>query len=166
MLALGMSAMAQNPYAYNAATGDMAIDGTEIPVLYTLNAAAERVMVDFIDVTGEVAKSVELTEADATAGNHTVDVSLEGLVAGADYTLAIRVKGAALTAPVQCDPVYTFWSPYGIAVDIDPMSEYFGRILVTECQPSLNAKDANTAYWTSNQYPGGVGCGLYVFDPK
>lgn len=165
LLALGLTATAQNPYAYNAATGDMAIDGTEVPVLYSLNAAAERVVVDFIDGNGGVAKSVELTQDDATAGDHNVVLSLEGLEAGADYTLAIRVKGAALAAPVQCDPVYTFWSPYGIAVDIDPMSVHFGRILVTECQPSVNAKGATTNYWTSNQHSG-VGVGIYDFDPQ
>lgn len=164
LLALGMTAFAQNPYAYNASTGEAG--ALDLPVTYTLNAAAERVVVDFIDVDGTVAKSVELEAENLTAGEHTAVVSFEGLEANATYSVAIRVKGAEIDAPVQCDPVYTFWSPYGIAVDNDPLSKHFGRILVTECQPSVNAKGPETAYWTSVQAEGGVGVGLYVFDPQ
>ena len=163
LLALGLTAFAQNPFAYNASTGEAA--DQDLPVIYSLNAAAERVVVDFIDETGAVAQSVELGDEFLTAGEHVAQVSFADLDVGATYSLAIRVKGAALTAPVQCDPVYTFWSPYGIAIDNDPMSPHFGRILVTECQPSVNAKGPNTVYWTSNQHSG-VGVGLYEFDQQ
>lgn len=162
MLTLGLTAFAQNPYAYNASTG--AVSDQALPVNYTLNAAAVSVIVDFIDANGAVAMSAELGEEFLTAGEHAANVSIEGLDPGT-YSLAIRVKGAALEAPVQCDPVYTFWSPYGIAVDNDPMSKHFGRVLVTECQPSVNGKGSTTAYWTSNQHSG-VGVGLYEFDPQ
>lgn len=163
VMAMGLTAFAQNPFAYNASTGD-ATD-QDLPVNYTLNAAAERVVVDFIDANGAIAKSVELGDEFLTAGDHAASVSIEGLESGQTYSLAIRVKGAALEAPVQCDPVYTFWSPYGIAIDNNPMSKHFGRVLVTECQPSINDKIAGSAYWTSNQN-GGVGVGLYDFDPQ
>ena len=163
LLALGLTAFAQNPFAYNASTGEAA--DNDLPVTYSLNAAAERVVVDFIDANGAAAKSVELGEEFLTAGEHTALVSFEGLEPDATYSLAIRVLGAVLDAPVQCDPVYTFWSPYGIAIDNDPMSKHFGRILVTECQPSVNAKGPGTAYWTSNQHSG-VGVGLYEFDQQ
>lgn len=162
MLTLGLTAFAQNPYAYNASTG--AVSDQALPVNYTLNAAAVSVIVDFIDANGAVAMSAELGEEFLTAGEHAANVSIEGLDPGT-YSLAIRVKGAALEAPVQCDPVYTFWSPYGIAIDNDPMSKHFGRVLVTECQPSVNGKGSTTAYWTSNQHSG-VGVGLYEFDPQ
>ena len=163
VLAFGMSALAQNPYAYNASTSDFAANGEEVTVNYTLNAAAERVAVDIIDLNGTVAKTVEFGSTDNTAGDHSVVVDLSGLTPGSDYTLTLRVKGAAIQAPVELTK-YTFWSPYGIAVDNNPMSAHFGRILVTECQNSVNAKDANSAYWTSNQHSG-VGAGIYVFDP-
>lgn len=140
VMAMGLTAFAQNPFAYNASTGD-ATD-QDLPVNYTLNAAAERVVVDFIDANGAIAKSVELGDEFLTAGDHAASVSIEGLESGQTYSLAIRVKGAALEAPVQCDPVYTFWSPYGIAIDNNPMSKHFGRVLVTECQPSINDKVA------------------------
>ena len=162
MVAMGLTAFAQNPYAYNASTGDVADQA--LPVNYTLNAAAVSVAVDFIDANGAIVKSEDLGEEYLTAGEHAASVSIEGLDPGT-YSLAIRVKGAALDAPVQCDPVYKFWSPYGIAIDNDPMSKHFGRVLVTECQPSVNNKGATTAYWTSNQHSG-VGVGLYEFDPQ
>lgn len=163
LLALGLTAFAQNPFAYNASTGEAS--DQDLPVIYTLNAAAERVVVDFIDETGATAKSVELGEEFLTPGEHVALVSFEDLEVGETYSLAVRVKGAVLTAPVQCDPVYTFWSPYGIAIDNDPMSKHFGRVLITECQPSVNAKGATTAYWTSLNHSG-VGVGIYDFDPQ
>ncbi|MBP3738006.1 MAG: hypothetical protein J6I72_03005 [Muribaculaceae bacterium] len=163
LLAMGLAVNAQNPFAYNASTGE--IDGTDVPVNYTLNADAERVVVDFIDATGAVAKSVELDADFLTKGEHNAMVSLEDLDGGNEYTLAIRVKGADIDAPAQVGPVYTFWSPYGIAIDNNPLSTNFGRILVTECQPNVNAKNATTAYWTSNQHSG-VGAGIYAFDPQ
>ena len=162
MVAMGLTAFAQNPYAYNASTGEVADQA--LPVNYTLNAAAVSVAVDFIDANDAIVKSEDLGEEYLTAGEHAASVSIEGLDPGT-YSLAIRVKGAALDAPVQCDPVYTFWSPYGIAIDNNPMSKHFGRVLVTECQPSINDKVAGSAYWTSNQN-GGVGVGLYDFDPQ
>ena len=161
LLALGLSASAQNPFAYNATTGAVDADLLTVPVNYCLNAAAERVVVDFM-LNGDVVKSVELDEDALTAGEHTAYLTLEGLEP-ATYDLALRVKGTELAEPIQCDPVYTFWSPYGIAIDRDPMSPHFGRILVTECQPSVNAK--TSGYWTSNQIDG-VGVGIYEFDPQ
>lgn len=162
LLAMGLTVSAQNPFAYNASTGELS--DQLLPVNYTLNAPAVSVIVDFIDANGAIAKSAELGEEFLTAGEHATSVSIEGLEPG-NYSLAIRVKGAALEAPVQCDPVYTFWSPYGIAIDNDPMSSHFGRVLVAECQPSVNGKGSTSAYWTSNQHSG-VGVGLYEFDPQ
>lgn len=162
MLALGLAATAQTPYAYNASTGE--VSASDLPVTYTLNAAAERVVVDFIGDDGAAAKSVELGEEFLTAGEHTALVSFEGLEEGNTYTMAIRVKGAALNEP-QLKLMDRYWSPYGIAIDNDPMSKHFGRILVTECQPSVNAKDATTVYWTSVKHSG-VGVGIYEYDPQ
>ncbi len=161
LLAMGLSAAAQNPFAYNATTGVVDTDANTVPVNYCLNAAAERVVVDFM-LNGEVVKSVELDADALAAGEHSFNLSIEGLEP-ATYDMAIRVKGAELAEPVQCDPVYTFWSPYGIAIDNNPMSANFGRVLVTECQPSVNDKTAT--YFTSNQVEG-VGAGLYDFDPQ
>ena len=160
LLAMGLAVSAQNPYAYNASTSD--VEGTDVPVTYSLNAPAERVIVDFIDGTGTVAKSVELDAEYLTAGEHTALVSLEELTAGAEYTLAVRVKGAAIESP-QFKLMDIFWSPYGIAVDNDPMSKYFGRMLVTECQPTVNN---DGSYYTSLAGTTGVGVGIYVYDPQ
>ncbi|MBQ7691168.1 MAG: hypothetical protein IJT30_08290 [Muribaculaceae bacterium] len=158
LFALGLTAMAQNPFAYNATTGEVDASALTVPVNYTLNADAERVVVDFM-LNGEVKKSVELDATAITAGDHAVAVSLEGLDP-ATYDMAIRVKGAEVVEPV-CTLMDIFWSPYGIAIDNDPMSAHFGRMLVTECQPSVN----NSAdYYTSTASGTGVGAGLYVYD--
>ena len=160
MLALGLAATAQNPYAYNASTGD--VSASDLPVNYSLNAAAERVVVDFIDANGAVAKSVELGEEFLTAGEHQALVAFDGLTTGETYTLAIRVKGAE-RAEAECKLMDIMWSPYGIAVDNDPMSANFGRMLVTECQPSVNG---SADYFTSTASGTGVGAGIYVYDPQ
>lgn len=157
LLALGMTAFAQNPYAYNASTGEVA--DQDLPVIYSLNAAAERVVVDFIDETGATAKSVELGEEFLTPGEHVALVSFEDLEVGTTYSLGIRVKGAAITEPVSIF-MDVIWGGYGIAVDKNPMNKHFGRILVTECRPYMN----NT-YYTSAASTG-VGAGIYEYDPQ
>lgn len=163
--ALGFTASAQTPYAYGLKTvgiTDGTVEtGTEaITVDYTLNAAATGVAVEIYNGT-ELVKTVDLSAeaANLAVGAHEVSVPIADLAAGVQYTWKVNVQSPAITTPTAFSHAqYTFWSPYGIAVDNNPESDHFGRILVTECQPNMN-----TDYWTKTE---GVGVGVYAFDPQ
>lgn len=169
LLAAGLCAAvftagAQNPFAYGiSATLPENNQFTEgyaeaLPISYTLNAAATKVTINFYkDGATTPAKQVELTDTSLlTAGQHTTDVAVADLKSGA-YTWSVTATGAAITAPVEMTNHIQFWSPYGIAIDNDPQSAHFGRVLCGESQAS-----APSNYFS--QQHGGIG--LFEFDPQ
>lgn len=156
-IALGLMASAQTPYAYGLQS-----ELTNKTLRATFNVAgstASGIEVGVYD-GDELVKSAEVE--DLTAGLKEVEIDLTGLDESKTYTWSVSVGAPAVTAPTVFPQVYTFWSPYGIAIDKNTNSDHFGRILVTECQPSVHGK---TAYWTSDVSEG-VGVGIYAFDPN
>lgn len=159
-----LTASAQNPFAYGISAtlpeGNQFVEGyaEALPISYTLNAAATKVAINFYkDGATTPVKTVELTAAEAlTAGTHTADVAVSDLKNGA-YTWSITATGAAITSPVEMDKYIQFWSPYGIAIDNDPQSAHFGRVLCGESQATAPA-----TYFS--QQHGGIG--LFEFDPQ
>ena len=158
---MAVAAYAQNPFAYGLKASD--VNDGKVTFSYTLNAAAESVVINFIPANGKgEGEPFEVTGDGLTAGAHEVEVPVDGFANG-EYTWSMTVKGAVVEAPVKVGPTETFWSPYGIAIDKNPQSANFGRILVTESQASVNGK--TSTYWTSNQLEG-VGPGIYAYDPQ
>lgn len=169
LAALAFSASAQHPFAYNLhADGitDHFATGKTITVNYTLNADAVSGSVKILEVTsqGQPVAEVVLEGDQLTKGTHAVEISVENLAPGVDYGYVISTTGAATDTPKEVfsdfgsGAAHTFWSPYGLAIDNDPESKHFGRVLVTETQ----SNQANT-YFAKAQ---GVGAGLYEFDPQ
>ena len=158
---MAVAAYAQNPFAYGLKASD--VNDGKVTFSYSLNAAAENVVINFIPVGEGEEGSFEVPAEGLTAGAHEVEVPVDGLTDGAEYSWAMTVKGVAITEPVKVGPTETYWSPYGIAIDKNPQSANFGRILVTESQASVNGK--TSGYWTSNQLEG-VGPGIYAYDPQ
>jgi hypothetical protein len=155
---MAVAAYAQNPFAYGLKASD--VENGKVTFSYTLNAAAESVVINFIPANGKgEGEPFEVTGDGLTAGAHEVEVPVDGFADG-EYTWSMTVKGALVETPTKVTPSETFWSPYGIAIDKNPQSPNFGRILVTECQPTLP-----NSYWTSAQQQG-VGPGIYAYDPQ
>jgi len=156
-----------NPYAYNLkvtgveqnSSGENEATGETVTFCYTLNAPAVKITLNVYNGT-ETLFSQEYTDATLlTAGDHTLEVAVADMGdGGVDASWSIVATGETLTAPVETSTTYTFWSPYGIAVDNNPESAHFGRILVTESQMNMS-----TSYWTNSE---GVLAGIYEFDPQ
>lgn len=166
LFAMALTAGAQNPFAYGLSTEGVSegkVLGSELTVKYTLNAPAQSVVIKLIPLeVNQVPEEISVDAEGLTAGDHEIAIPVEGLIPNVDYTFSIVATGEAITEPRVVGPVYTFWSPYGICVDNDPESPYFGRILVTEAQVNI---PSNSKYWT-NAGNGGVGAGIYAFDPQ
>ena len=157
---------ARNAYAYDIKVEE---GEGEYVVSYRLNAPAEAVEVQVANVAND---EVLLTYAGTTRANYTDDsktdvdnlntvtIPAADLPEGIEMSFRVAVTSQNVETPTAFSKEYKFWSPYGIAVDNNTDSPNFGRVLVTESQPSLPA----TGYHTSVD-DGGIGIGIYAFDP-
>ncbi len=156
------SAKAQNAFAYDisaSATSDPSV----CQVKYSLNAAASAVVIEVYNNNDKNTKLFEVAGT-TTAGANTVNVSfMNKNVPLGTYWFKIKVTSKNLTTPTLNSKQVRFWSPFGIAIDNNPVSKNFGRILVTESNTSL--PNTSTVYHSSKAN-GGIGVGLYAFDPQ
>ena len=154
---------ARNAYAYDIKVEQQ--EGNYV-VSYRLNAPASQVKVQ-LWADGEVAKEydgttiAQYTDENKTAVNNlnTVTVPAADIPQDTKVSFRVAVTSDVVDTPTALPKEYSFWSPYGIAVNNNTDSESFGRIIVTESQTSLPA----SGYHASTN-DGGIGIGLYQFD--
>lgn len=155
LLASAVSFAALNPYAYGLSSA-LSADETKLTVNYSLNATATAVSVVILD--GEtIVKTVDCADKGLTKGAYEVEIPTTDLPKTKSLTWKVEVSGTSVDKPTQESTNYSFWGPRGLAIDKDPESEYFGRILVTESYHPV--KDLSN-YISSNK-----GAGIYVFNP-
>lgn len=161
-MALGFaaSAMALNPYAYGV-QASLNADKTQLTATYSLNAAADSVK-GILYLNGTPNGTLRLPAPFWTKGEHTINVPIADLMganpAPGTYTVGVEVYGtsvASYEAASQYTTLYGIDHPQGVAVDTDPASPYFGRILTVECLESVNTK------WTLSSGK----AGLYALNP-
>ena len=154
---------ARNAYAY-----DIKVEhhtGNHV-VSYRLNAPASQVKVQ-LWADGEVVKEydgttiAQYTDENKTAVNNLNTVTIPAADVPVDTKVSFRVAVTSdvVDTPTALSKEYSFWSPYGIAVNNNTDSESFGRIIVTESQTSLPASG-----YHASAANGGIGIGLYAFD--
>ena len=142
-----------NPYAFGLES-ELSVDNTTLTVTYRLNNS-NATEVNVVVYNGE--DIVALVPGTTTIGVNTVEVATGNLPAGVELKWAVEVKGTSVETPTQETKMYSMYCPHGLAIDKDPESEYFGRILVAEAMQAVPA----SGYVTS-----GKGAGLYVFNPS
>lgn len=141
-----------NPYAYDLSS-ELSSDKKTLTINYKLNANANAVSAVIMNGETEV-KSFACTGI--TRGEHTVEIPTAELPVGPKYTWKIKVDGTSKDKPTQVSTYYSLYCSHGLAIDKNPESEYFGRILAAEGMDAVPA----TGYLSSGQ-----GGGLYVFNP-
>ena len=154
---------ARNAYAYDIKVEQQ--EGNYV-VSYRLNAPASQVKVQ-LWADGEVAKEydgttiAQYTDENKTAVNNLNTVTIPAADVPEDTKVSFRVAVTSdvVDTPTALSKEYSFWSPYGIAVNNNTDSESFGRIIVTESQTSLPASG-----YHASAANGGIGIGLYQFD--
>ena len=142
-----------NPYAFGLESV-LSDDKTTLTVTYRLNNS-NATSVNVLVYNGEdIVASIPGT---TTIGKNTVEVATGDLPAGVELKWAVEVNGTSVEAPTQDEKMFNLYCPHGLAIDTDPESENFGRILVAEAMQAVPA----SGYVTS-----GKGAGLYVFNPS
>ena len=142
-----------NPFAFGLESV-LSEDASVLTVTYRLNNS-NATSVDVVVYNGE--EVVATVPGTTTIGVNVVEVATADLPAGVQLTWGIVVKGTSVEAPTQEEKMYSLYCPHGLAIDKDPESENFGRILVAEAMQGVPA----SGYVTS-----GKGAGLYVFNPS
>ena len=145
-----------NPYAYNLSSTWNNTKKT-LTVNYTLNANATSVDVVIMDGQMEMKR---ISCAGTTRGSFTETISLADaqLPLYRNFTWKIDVKGTSKDKPTQVSTYYSLYCPHGLAIDKNPESEYFGRIIAADAMQEVVGKEG---YLSSGQ-----GAGLYVFTPE
>ena len=160
VLAMSVMSYALNPFAY-ALSSSLSEDGATLTVKYSLNAAATAVNVVVLDGE-EVVKTVDCSAKGLVAGAYTAEIATEGLPTGKNLTWKVEVKGTSVTAPTQEEKNYGFYCPHGLAIDTNPESDNFGRIIVAE---GMHGNKGTKSY-VSHNAEGVQQAGLYTFNPS
>lgn len=143
-----------NPYAFGLES-KLSDDKTTLTVTYRLNNS-NATAVNVLVYNGEdIVASIPGT---TTIGKNTVEVATGNLPAGVELKWAVEVNGTSVEAPTQETKMYNMYCPHGLAIDKDPESEYFGRILVAD---AMNIVKDKAGYLGS-----GIGAGLHAFNPS
>ncbi|MBR5237817.1 MAG: hypothetical protein IKV26_03800 [Paludibacteraceae bacterium] len=155
LMVCAVSFAALNPFAY-ALSSSLSADEATLTINYSLNADATGVNVVIFNGETEVKSfaSVGLTK-----GAHTMEIPTADLPKSANLTWKVKVTGTSVEAPTQESTMYGLYCPHGLAIDKDPNSDYFGRIIVAEAMDLVKEKEK------TDYVSGGKGAGLYTFRP-
>ena len=153
LMVCAVSFAALNPFAY-ALSSSLSADEATLTINYSLNADATGVNVVIFNGETEVKSfaSVGLTK-----GTHTMEIPTADLPKSANLTWKVKVTGTSVEAPTQESTMYSLYCPHGLAIDKDPNSDYFGRIIIAEAMDIVKEKE--------NYVSAGKGAGLYTFRP-
>ena len=145
-----------NPYAYNLTS---TFDNTNkvLTINYTLNANANSVDIVIKDGNLELKR---IACSGKTRGSYTEVISVAGdnIPHNRKLSWSVEVKGTTKSAPTQVSTFYSLYCPHGLAIDKNPESEHFGRIIAAE---GMHLSKDKTGYLSS-----GKGAGLYAFTPE
>ena len=160
---LSLVTYALNPFAY-ALSSTLSDDQKTLTVNYTLNA-------DATSVTITVFCDGEQYYAHTYTGNaknyddariHTLEVPMTDFPGGL-CTWEITVTGNSVSVPTQESTFHYLYCPYGLAIDKNPESECFGRILVAEAKHNITPTNTTRDYISKSN--GKVLAGIYTFQP-
>ena len=142
-----------NPYAFGLES-KLSADKETLTVTYRLNNS-KATSVNVIVYNGE--EVIATVPGTTTIGKNTVAIPTTDFPGGVALTWSVEVNGKSVEAPTQESKMYNLYCPHGLAIDTDPESEHFGRILVAEAMQAVPA---------ANYLSSGKGAGLYVFNPS
>ena len=143
-----------NTYAFGLES-ELTADASVLNVTYRLNNS-NATSVNVLVYEGE--EVVATIPGGTSIGKNVVEVVTAELPQGVELTWAVEVNGTSVEVPTQEEKMYSMYCPHGLAIDKDPESEYFGRILVADAMSVVKDK---AGYLGS-----GIGAGLHAFNPS
>lgn len=156
-----------NPFAYDLSSR-LSNDKSTLTVNYKLNSTATSVNVQIY--SGAVlVKTVDCSSKGLVRGSYSVEIPTADLPGGEKLSWKVTVQGTPVDKPVKVTkPVsyHSFYYPHSVAIDKNPESAHFGRIIVSEPYYS-DAINQNTIAqdYVSKGSDNKLKPGLYVFNP-
>ena len=145
---------ALNPYAFKLSS-KLSADASTLTVKYYLNNS-KATSVNVVIYNGE--EIVATVPGTTNLGKNTVEVATANLPGGVNLTWGVEVNGTSVEVPTQEAKMYNMYCPHGLAIDKNPESAYFGRILVAD---AMNIVKDQVGYLGS-----GIGAGIHAFNPS
>ena len=151
-----------NPFAYNLYTSKEASGHTKLH--FYLNAPANRVRVIIINGAEEYILRDYTNVAYHPSGYGTVisdnDINNLNLQPGINYSWKVVVFGTSQTSPKLTTQAIPFYCPHALAIDNDPNSKHFGRVLVAESRHGASSSGCISSV------NGTIKGGIYAFRPE
>lgn len=119
---------------------------------FTLNEDATDVAIEFIS-DGEILKS--LSVGALAKGNNEVSIEKTEIPIGKDMHWQVKATAQSVARPVKLtgnEETLKFYNAYGVAVDNNPESPYFGRVYVASSKAGTSAERATDQ-------------GIYIMNP-
>ena len=161
-----------NPYAYRLKRQVTAKDSLKI--FYNINADADRLQVYFTDTQTQQDYLVRDYPSDPTATVYRdgymdiireKDVDNFNIPRGVPMDWRVEVYGKSPIKPVKPSlNVIPFFAPNSVAIDTDPESPYFGRVLVVETRHKQFT--SGQSYYSTFDNVNGNLAGIYAFMPE
>ena len=161
-----------NPYAYKLKRQVTAKDSLKI--FYNINADADRLQVYFTDTQTQQDYLVRDYPSDPTATVYRdgymdiireKDVHNFNIPRGVVLDWSVKVYGKSPIKPVKPSlNVIPFFAPNSVAVDTNPESPYFGRVLVVETRHKQFT--SGQSYYSTFDNVSGNQAGIYAFMPE
>ena len=170
MVALTTTFAAQlNPFAYNLYVTE---ENGQPKLHFFLNADADRVRVILSDGEQDYVlrdyptSQSELPYVPYNADGYATVITEEDVIrlnlpVGEDLTWRIEVNGTTLSAPELTSQEIPFFCPHALAIDNNPESPYFGRVLVAEARHNVTV----SGDYVSKEN-GKTKAGIYAFRPE
>lgn len=151
-----------NPFAYNLYTSKEASGHTKLH--FYLNAPANRVRVIIINGAEEYILRDYTNVAYHPNGFGTVisdnDINNLNLQPGINYSWKVVVFGTSQTSPKLTTQAIPFYCPHALAIDNNPNSKHFGRVLVAESRHGASSSGCISSV------NGTIKGGIYAFRPE
>lgn len=158
-----------NPFAYNLYVTE---ENGQPKLHFFLNADADRVRVILSDGEQDYVlrdyptSQSELPYVPYDADGYATlitdeDVARLNLPVGENLTWRIEVNGKKISAPALTSQEIPFFCPHALAIDNNPESPYFGRVLVAEARHNVTV----SGNYVSKEN-GKTKAGIYAFRPE
>lgn len=157
----------KNSFAYDIVVAD---EGGTAVVSYKLAGVSTRVDIEAWSADGSVLLKTNPGTLDPNENRVLFDFA--GVADDTEVLFKVKVFSPVVAEPTRIvdentnNGTWSFYSPFGVTSNNYPYSKTFGRLIVAEARTGTVKNSADAEYQLSHSDKGGIGMGLYSFDPR
>ena len=158
---------AKNSFAYDIVVED---NGGTAEVSYKLAGVSTRVDIEAWSADGT--RLLKTNPGTLDPNENRVVFDFAGVADDTEVLFKVKVYSPVVSEPTRIvdentnNGTWSFYSPFGVTANNYPYSKTFGRLIVAEARTGTVKNSADAEYQLSHSDKGGIGMGLYSFDPR